>query len=160
MDTTSFSIPGDVVSLVGPNGVLAPYSFRWRNAYQLQVDFPPQGRAGDYALTIGPNILDVSGHAMDQDGDGSFGTVPGDRYNATWTITPPRIVQQTPNSYVAGTADHFTFSFDRPMDPTTFALADDIVEVYHDEVTRELGALQPVTMARVNDALKAALAIR
>jgi mRNA interferase MazF len=37
------------------------------------------------------------------------------------------------------------------------ALADDIVEVYRDEITRELGALPPVTMRRVEDALRAAL---
>lgn len=37
------------------------------------------------------------------------------------------------------------------------ALADDIVEVYRDEITRELGALPPATMRRVDDALRAAL---
>jgi mRNA interferase MazF len=37
------------------------------------------------------------------------------------------------------------------------ALADDIVEVYRDEITCELGALPPATMRRVNDALRAAL---
>jgi mRNA interferase MazF len=38
-------------------------------------------------------------------------------------------------------------------------LADDITEVFRDEVTRELGALRPGTMRRVDDALRAALAI-
>lgn len=37
------------------------------------------------------------------------------------------------------------------------ALADDIVEVYRDEITRELGALSPATMRRIDDALRAAL---
>lgn len=37
------------------------------------------------------------------------------------------------------------------------ALADDIVEIYRDEITRELGALPPATMRRVDDALRAAL---
>ncbi len=40
---------------------------------------------------------------------------------------------------------------------TGSALADDIVEIYRDEITRELGALPPATIRRVNDALRAAL---
>lgn len=38
-------------------------------------------------------------------------------------------------------------------------LADDIVELYRDEVTRDLGALPAATMSRINDALRAALAL-
>ncbi|MGH7866772.1 MAG: type II toxin-antitoxin system PemK/MazF family toxin, partial [Candidatus Dormibacteraceae bacterium] len=37
------------------------------------------------------------------------------------------------------------------------ALADDVVEIYRDEVTRELGAFPPSTMRRIDDALRAAL---
>jgi mRNA interferase MazF len=36
-------------------------------------------------------------------------------------------------------------------------LCDDIVELWADEVTRDLGALSPRTMARVEDGLRAAL---
>jgi mRNA-degrading endonuclease toxin of MazEF toxin-antitoxin module len=42
---------------------------------------------------------------------------------------------------------------------TGSALADDIVEIYRDELTRELGALPPNTMRRVDDALRVALAL-
>lgn len=38
-------------------------------------------------------------------------------------------------------------------------LADEITEVFRDEVTRELGALRPGTMRRVDQALRAALAL-
>ncbi|GAB3905795.1 type II toxin-antitoxin system PemK/MazF family toxin [Kibdelosporangium lantanae] len=38
-------------------------------------------------------------------------------------------------------------------------LADDITEVFHNEVTRDVGALSPGTMRRVDDALRAALAL-
>lgn len=38
-------------------------------------------------------------------------------------------------------------------------LADGIVEVYREQVARELGALPPGTMRRVDDALRAALAL-
>ena len=38
-------------------------------------------------------------------------------------------------------------------------LADDVVEIYSDEVTREMGALRPATMLKVNEALKIAFAL-
>jgi mRNA interferase MazF len=38
-------------------------------------------------------------------------------------------------------------------------VADALVEVFRDKVTRELGALPPGTMRRVDDALRAALAL-
>jgi mRNA interferase MazF len=42
---------------------------------------------------------------------------------------------------------------------TGSALADDVVEIYRDEVSRELGALPPSTMRRVDDALRVALSL-
>lgn len=39
---------------------------------------------------------------------------------------------------------------------TGSGLADDVVEIYRDEVTRELGALPPATMRRVDGALRVA----
>jgi mRNA interferase MazF len=39
------------------------------------------------------------------------------------------------------------------------ALADSIIEIVRDQVTRDLGALPPGTMRRVDDALRAALAL-
>lgn len=39
-------------------------------------------------------------------------------------------------------------------------LCDDVLEVWPDEVTRDLGALSPATQARVDDGLRAALDLR
>ena len=39
------------------------------------------------------------------------------------------------------------------------ALCDDIVELYHFELLRDLGALSPNTMRSINDGLRSALAI-
>ena len=50
------------------------------------MTFPVQGRAGDYELVIGPNILDVAGLAMDENADGLYGQVPEDQYTAVWSI--------------------------------------------------------------------------
>lgn len=52
---------------------------------------------------------------------------------------------------------HLSSPTDGPW--TGCLLADNIVEVYRDEVTRELGALPPRTMLRVNAALCVALAL-
>ena len=47
-----------------------------------------------------------------------------------------------------------------PADPLVGrVVCDDIVELYADEVSRELGALSPRTMDRLGDGLRAALAL-
>jgi mRNA interferase MazF len=39
-------------------------------------------------------------------------------------------------------------------------LCDDIVEIFRDEIARDLGAVTPATMRRVDDGLRAALSLR
>ena len=63
----------------------------------------------------------------------------------------------TPNKPPVGSIVRLTAA-DDPW--TGCVLADDIVEIYRDEVTRDLGALRPTTMRQVDDALRAALALR
>src|SRR5262249_13543850 len=74
MDTTGFSVAGDVVSFTGPGGVdLKPQitGFAWLDNRTLRVDFPAQMAQGTYTMVIGPQILAAdNGHAMDQDRDG------------------------------------------------------------------------------------------
>jgi mRNA interferase MazF len=62
----------------------------------------------------------------------------------TTTMKPelPSIVVLPPGEVVAGRV-----------------ICDDIIELYPDEVQRDLGALSPPTMARVGDGLRAALGI-
>jgi regulation of enolase protein 1 (concanavalin A-like superfamily) len=91
MNTSSFSIADDVVSFTGPAGNLlnAITGFTWVNPTTLRVNFNAQGVAGQYALTVGPNILSTSGIPLDQDGDGTPGELIDDRYVAQWTIGQP-----------------------------------------------------------------------
>lgn len=127
MDTTSFSPADDVASFTGPSGPIAVTGFRWVNRYQLEVSFNQQATAGNYQLVVRPSILDANGNALDTDGDGVRGESVDDRYSATWQIVPPRVIRQSPQDFVSPPVDHINFAFDRPMDPTSFDLADDIV---------------------------------
>jgi len=49
---------------------------------EFELSFSPQDVRGSYRLTVGPDITDVAGNAMDQDNDGSNGE-PSDAYTGT-----------------------------------------------------------------------------
>ncbi len=112
MDTTSFSLSGGIVSFSGPNGAITATGFAWLDAYQLEVDFPTQAVAGAYPLVISGTIRDAGGHAL------------GSNYTASFTIVPPRIVGQSPKDFVSAPVSSINFTFDRPMDTTSFSLSD------------------------------------
>src|SRR5205814_6648414 len=114
MDTNSFSIASDVVSFAGPLGAIGVTGFTWLSPHQLQLSFATQAKAGDYQLVLGPNILNSGGQALDVDGDGIRGEATDDRYSATWTIVPPRIIAQSPADLAGAPLDHIDLTFDRP----------------------------------------------
>ncbi len=75
MDPGSFRLHDDV-ALIGPGGVDLSESligFEWQDAGRLDVHFLPVDVPGGYALTLGPDLADPSGQAMDVDGDGTLG---------------------------------------------------------------------------------------
>src|SRR5262249_23928059 len=81
-----------------------------------------QSHLGTYALTIGPNILDTNGNAMDQNHNGITGEVPDDEYTAHFTIVGPRVTAHTPtgDNNLPGAVSVVTVTFNEPMDPSTF----------------------------------------
>ncbi|MCH8992031.1 MAG: right-handed parallel beta-helix repeat-containing protein, partial [Acidobacteria bacterium] len=85
MNPESFSPQQDIASFVGPNGPIAISDHRWIDPQTLEVGFDQQNTAGDYELVIGPQILNLAGNAMDQDGDFNVGEDPDDKYTATFT---------------------------------------------------------------------------
>ena len=87
MDTGSFSTAADVASFTGPLGDLSSQitGFAWTDDRTLRVDFAAQTATGDYAMTIGPQILDWAGNAMDQNANDIDGEVPGDAYTAAFS---------------------------------------------------------------------------
>ena len=87
MDAGSFSPADDVASFTGPLGDLRGQitGFAWEDERTLRVDFNAQTATGDYAMVIGPQILDWSGNPMDQNGNTVNGELPDDRYTAAFS---------------------------------------------------------------------------
>lgn len=81
----------DVVSLTGPNGAIAPGGVVKIAPNVFAVTFAPQTALGDYTLTLGPDLTDVVGNRMNQDGDSTNGEAGDDRFSATIAVvaTPP-----------------------------------------------------------------------
>jgi RHS repeat-associated protein len=87
MDETSFSIAEDVVSFTGPTGPIAVTGYSWVESDVLEVTFEPQTALGSYEMVIGPQVLDLGGSAMNQDGDSLPGETPDDQYRAIFELT-------------------------------------------------------------------------
>lgn len=65
-------------------GLLTGHSFPTANS--IQINFLPIVFAGQFRAEIGPNILDATGHAMDQDQDGTYGENPEDQYTFQFSV--------------------------------------------------------------------------
>jgi hypothetical protein len=127
MDPSSFSLDQDIISFTGPQGPIVPTGFTWISSKTLEVTFEPLTSTGEYRIVIGPQILDPVGNALDQDGDLVTGEVPDDQYTVSFTIKGPRIIDHTPGGVVTGSVDSICLNFDRPMDPSSFSFAQDIL---------------------------------
>src|SRR5262249_60075440 len=53
---------------------------------RYEVVFPAQTTAGNYSLTVGPDIRDRAGNPMDQDGDGINGEPTQDQFTDFFRI--------------------------------------------------------------------------
>ncbi len=91
MNAGSFA-PSDV-AFTGPGGgaisvtSVTPVS---GSATQFDINFATQFAFGTYAVTVGPDVLDVAGNKMDQNQNGSNGDLPGDVYTGNAKLYPPR----------------------------------------------------------------------
>ncbi len=88
VDAATFDVT-DVVSFTGPNGSIAVNAVQavaGSNDRQFDVLFDPQTALGGYTLTIGPDVLDLSGNPMNQDGDTVNGEVPDDRFRLQFSL--------------------------------------------------------------------------
>ncbi|MCY2954352.1 MAG: PKD domain-containing protein [Planctomycetota bacterium] len=95
MDAATFE-PGDV-KLSGPGGPFDLLANQQTDPVSFRITFAPQTTDGVYHVRIGPDIRDVAGNVMDQDGDGLGGQTPGDIYDATFTIgIGPRVLSASP----------------------------------------------------------------
>jgi hypothetical protein len=87
---------------------------------QFDIAFVSQFALGNYALTIGPDILDLLHHPMDQNHNGIPGEVPDDEFTATFTIQGPRIVSSTPAGDLLAPVGSVRVTFNEPVNPNTF----------------------------------------
>ena len=130
VDAATFT-PSDV-ELIGPDGPitvttvteLADYGGR-----RYLVGFSDQTKAGRYYLTVGPDIADGDGRLMDADRDETTGERPDDQYFAVIGIRGPRVTLQAPNGRQSAPLGSIQVTFDRPMDQSSFSLADDIASL-------------------------------
>ena len=129
MDPATFTI-ADVVSLTGPNGPItvtnvAPTQFGGNQTFAISFD--PQGTAGPYSFTIGPDIRDTAGRQMDQNNNDVAGEDPGDRFTRSFQVVGPRVNNRNALPNADGTMSQVEISFD-PFNPgingTTFTPAD------------------------------------
>src|SRR6202008_2685431 len=53
---------------------------------QFDVSFQPLTALGNYAVTVGPDVRNLQGTAMNQDRDATAGEAVADKYNGTFTL--------------------------------------------------------------------------
>ncbi len=96
MNASSFA-PADV-ALTGPTGAVSVTAVTpvAGSTTQFDITFATQSAYGNYAVTVGPDVLDVPGvpgvpgNLMDQNQNGSNGDLPGDVYTGNAKLYPPR----------------------------------------------------------------------
>jgi extracellular elastinolytic metalloproteinase len=130
VDPASFSVAADVASFTAPDGTdlksaVTGFSFSGGNTV-LRINFPAQSALGTYTLTVGPQILDATGKAMDQDQDGTVGEATEDQYAGSFLLAAPSVVSSSPGNLLAGPVSAVAFTFNQVMDPASFSVAQDV----------------------------------
>ena len=81
----------DITSFTGPNGAISITSVIpvvGSGSREFDIRFPTQSGLGSYALALGPDISDLSGNLMNQDGDDLNGEATEDGSVITFRIVP------------------------------------------------------------------------
>ncbi len=76
------------VAITGPLGAIAASSITKVDDADYAIQFPAQTIAGTYTFQVGPDILDLVGGAMDQNGDGTPGE-PNDVFALSVQLSSP-----------------------------------------------------------------------
>src|SRR5690606_16887179 len=92
IDTDTLTI--DDVTLSGPGGVVTPTAITQIDAVIFEFLFDTQTAFGEYTLQVGPDIANLDGHLMNQDGDDVNGEAGEDVFSHTLTLSPtPELLQ-------------------------------------------------------------------
>lgn len=105
----------DIVSFTGPGGSnllsqitsITPVTSGGSSAV-FDINFSAQSTGGVYTLVLGPNVLDMQGHTIDQNGDGV--TNDNDRYTSTFTIQVAGAIGPDGFGYNAVAAPYVNYS--------------------------------------------------
>jgi hypothetical protein len=95
IDAASFT--ADDIRLLAPDGTRVPVTIVsnvFRRVFTVRVPAPTQ--FGRYLVAIGPNLRDTSGHAMNQDGDRTYGEAIQDMYLTSYYVPPPPPAEDRP----------------------------------------------------------------
>ncbi len=134
IDSTTVST-ADVTSFTDPLGNDASgqiTSITFPAVDQMQINFAPLVVDGAYQVTIGPQIFDFEGLAMDQNQNGTAGEA-ADAYSFSIEVegdTAPGVgpsILAPPVLDDVNAPSSLTFTFDQPMDTESFDLLSDIL---------------------------------
>ncbi len=76
----------DIAILEGPDGAITATAVNPLAAGEFEVTFEPQNTPGVYRLRVGPDVADVGGNLMDQDGDGVPAETSEDQFETMFTL--------------------------------------------------------------------------
>ncbi|MEM1071126.1 MAG: CARDB domain-containing protein, partial [Planctomycetota bacterium] len=109
----------------GPDGEISVTSVTLLDPTTYRLNFDPQTTGGQYEFILGPNITDLAGTSMDQDGDEISGEADDDTFRRTLRIDAggPRVIQVEPNQPIEP-FDAIDFTFDEQIDVSTLTLSD------------------------------------
>ena len=94
-----------------------------------QIAFDEQDLPGPYTVSIGPDLANLGGDPMDQDGDGTGGERPDDMYRDEFAIVPPlsgglHVRAVAPQGAPDTPCDTILVWFSRPVKDGTFDASD------------------------------------
>ena len=115
------------VRVEGPGGAVRATGVAQLSQKTYRVTFVRQTELGIYTVTVGPDVLGLTGSPMDQDADGVAGEPGADCYVATFTVGDihgPRVVSYSPAGWMDVPVESIEVTFSEPIDAGTFTLAD------------------------------------
>jgi hypothetical protein len=124
IDPATFT-PDKVSEFRGPDGLHAINSVTpvaGSNNTSFTIAFDPLSVTGRYTMLVGPDIRDLAGHQMDQNGNFIEGEIPDDVYQLTFGIQGLVVIDSATalDSDIPGQASRVRVEFNEPADPTFF----------------------------------------
>jgi hypothetical protein len=125
VDPSTFAL-GEIPAFHGSDGFhsiqsVAPVA--GSNNTSFRITFAPLTTTGSYTMLIGPDITDLFGHRMDQDGNFIDDEFPGDTYALTFGIQGLQVVSATPNGNLPGQVQSLRVVFNEPVNLSSVTTA-------------------------------------